>query len=583
MFSPSRKISKESSGKQLIELSRIRLACVIVFFCLCYIAIAVRLLEVSVMNRADEQTQQAAPITEARGQETSLADWNPPMKLTRADIVDRNGEVLATSLNMLSLFANPKIMVEPYEAAKKLTTVFPQMKEKELRKLLTQDASFVWIKRNLTPREQHEVNNLGIPGLYFQPEQRRIYPYGNLLAHIVGYVGIDNLGLSGIEKSMNKRITATRYDSQPLALSVDVRLQHIVHDELSKAVKEFQAIGGVGVIMDSNNGEILSMVNLPDFNPHEPGRASDDAKFNRASLGNYEMGSTFKTFTTAMALDYGIVNLQDGYDATNPIRISRFTISDTHPKKRWLSIPEIYAYSSNIGTVKMIMDVGPQKQQEFLKKLGLLDPISIELSEVSQPLYPKDWKEINAMTISFGHGMTVSPLSLVRATAAVVDGGTLLPMTLLKGGTARKLPGLRVMKESTALKMRRLMRMVVEHGTGAKAEAAGYRVGGKTGTAEKVQGGGYNHDAKMALFLGAYPTDNPNYIVLIMVDEPKGNKSTYGYATGGWIAAPVAGRIIERMGTLYGMKPVFDTIPERDQDRGWVEEANRRFLLEAKY
>ncbi len=581
MFSPLRKITRESSGKQLIELSRIRLVCVIAFFFLCYSAIAVRLIEVSTLGRDDTHSQ-ATQAIEA-GNQDALTDWNPPMQLSRADIVDRNGEVLATSLNMLSLFANPRVMVEPYEAAKKLTTVFPEMKEKELRKRLTEDSSFVWIKRNLTPREQHAVNNLGIPGLYFQPEQRRVYPYGSLFAHVVGYVGIDNQGLAGIEKALNKRITATRYDPTPIQLSVDSRVQHIVHDELSKAVKEFQALGGVGVVLDSHNGEIISMVNLPDFNPHEPGRASKDAKFNRASLGNYEMGSTFKTFTTAMALDYGTVNLQDGYDATHPLRVARFTISDTHPKKRWLSVPEIFAYSSNIGTVKMLLDVGAPKQKEFLKKLGLFEPVKIELPEISAPLYPKEWRELSAMTISFGHGMTVSPLSLVRATAAVVDGGHLLPLTLIKGANARKLPGPRVMKENTALKMRRLMRMVVEHGTGAKAEARGYRVGGKTGTAEKVQAGGYSQDAKMALFLGMFPSDDPQYIVLVMVDEPKGNESTFGYATGGWIAAPVAGRIIERMATLYGMQPMFDQIPERDQDRAWVEDANRRFLLEAKY
>jgi cell division protein FtsI (penicillin-binding protein 3) len=579
---PLKIIARESSGKQLIELSRVRLVCVIAFFLLCFVAISIRLVEVSVFNKTDDSAMRP-PSIDASSQEALNGEWNTPMELSRLDIVDRNGVVVATSLNMLSLFANPKVMVEPYEAARKLSSVFPEMKEKDLKKRLTQNNTFVWIKRNLTPKEQHSVNNLGIPGLYFQAEQRRVYPHANLMSHIIGYVGVDNKGLAGIEKHFDKKLLATKYERDALQLSVDVRVQHIVHDELSKAISQFSAIGGVGVVMDIKSGELISMCNLPDFNPHEPGRASDDAKFNRASLGNYEMGSTFKTFTTAMALDYGIVTMHDGYDASNPIKIARYTISDTHPKNRWLSIPEIYAYSSNIGTVKMILDVGAKRQQEFLKKFGMFEPVSIEIPEISSPLYPKDWKEINAMTISFGHGMTVSPLNLVRGVAAVVDGGVLMPMTLIKGGNAKKPAGARVMKEATARQMRRLMRMVVQYGTGGKADAEGYRVGGKTGTAEKVQAGGYSKDSKMALFVGAFPTDDPKYVVLVMVDEPKGDKSTYGYATGGWIAAPVAGNIIRRMGTLYGVSPIFDEVPERAEDSGWVSEANRRFLQDVKY
>lgn len=579
---PLKTISRESSGKQLIEASRVRLACVIAFFLLCFIAISVRLVEVSLSGKGEQSATTPSAI-DASSQEALNGEWNAPMELSRNDIVDRNGVVVATSLNTLSLFAKPKIMVEPYEAARKLASVFPDMREKDLRKKLTQNVGFVWIKRNLTPKEQHAVNNLGIPGLYFQPEQRRVYPHANLLSHVVGYVGIDNKGLAGIEKHFDKKLLSTKFEHDPLELSLDVRLQYIVREELAKAINEFRAIGGVGVVADIKTGELLSMCSLPDFNPHEPGKSSDDAKFNRASLGNYEMGSTFKTFTTAMALDYGVVTMRDGYDASNPIKIANFTISDSHPKKRWLSIPEIYAYSSNIGTVKIIMDVGSKRQQEFLKKLGMFEPVKVELPEVSSPLYPKDWKEINEMTISFGHGMAVSPLSLVRGIATVVDGGVLVPLTLLKNGNAKKPEGVRVMKEATARQMRRLMRMVVQYGTGGKADAEGYRVGGKTGTAEKVQAGGYNKDSKMALFVAEFPSDNPRYVVLVMVDEPKGDKSTGGYATGGWIAAPVAGNIIRRMGTLYGINPVFDAMPEVAEDSGWVNEANRRFLLDAKY
>lgn len=581
---PTKTISRESSGRQLIETSRVRLVCVMAFFLLCFIAIAIRLVEVSLLERAQGDAQAPTAI-DASNQEALNGEWNTPMPMSRLDIVDRNGVVVATSLNTLSLFAKPNVMVEPYEAAKKLVTVFPEMREKDLRKKLTQNASFVWIKRNLTPKEQHAVNNLGIPGLYFQPEQRRVYPYANLLSHIVGYVGVDNKGLAGIEKHFDKKLLATKFEHDPLKLSVDVKLQHIMHDELSKAVSQFGAIGGVGVVMELKSGEVLSMCSLPDFNPHDPGEASDDSKFNRASLGSYEMGSTFKTFTTAMALDYGVVTMRDGYDASHPIKISRYTISDTHPKNRWLSIPEIYAYSSNIGTVKMVLDVGAKRQQEFLKKLGLFEPAKIEIPEISTPQYPRDWKEINEMTISFGHGMAVSPLNLVSAVGTVVNGGILMPMTLIKDRNTNKSTGagVRVMKESTARQMRRLMRMVVQYGTGGKADAEGYRVGGKTGTAEKIQNGVYSKDSKMALFVGTFPVDDPKYVVLVMVDDPKGDKSTYGYATGGWIAAPVAGNVIRRMGTLYGINPIFDEMPEQAEDSGWVSEANRRFLQDVKY
>ena len=475
-------------------------------------------------------------------------------------------------------------MIATDDAAHKLAGVFPELNAKDLKKKLNREATFVWIKRNLTPQEQHAVNNLGIPGLYFQPEQKRVYPHGNLFSHVLGYVDRDNKGLAGVEQYFNKRLNDTRNYREPLNLSLDVRLQQIARTSLGDAIQTYNALGGTAVVLDVRTNEVLAMCSLPDFNPHDAGRASDDSKFNRAALGVYEMGSTFKTFTTAMALDYGIVSMRDGYDATNPIKVSRFTISDTHPKKRWLSVPEIYAYSSNIGTVKMVLDVGVTRQKEFLKRLGLFQAVKIELPEAAKPLLPSQWREINAVTISYGHGLSVTPLSLAQATSAVVNGGFLRPLTVLKDGNIRTAETQRVLSENTARQMRRLMRMVVQHGTGNRADVAGYRVGGKTGTAEKVQAGGrYNASAKQALFIGAFPVDDPKYLVLVMVDEPKGNKSTYGYATGGWIAAPVAANIIRRMAPMYGMRPIFDVIPENAADRPWVEQAEQRFLQDVKY
>lgn len=322
--------------------------------------------------------------------------------------------------------------------------------------------------------------------------------------------------------------------------------------------------------MDIKSGEILSMVSLPDFDPHKPAKATDAQKFNRATLGAYEMGSTFKSFTMAMGLDYGVATMKSGYDATNPLKIATFTINDAHGKKRWLSVPEIYAYSSNIGTAKMALDVGTKRQKEFLGKMGMFKPIDIELPEKASPQFPEDWKEINTVTISYGHGISVTPLHLVRGIASLVGGGTLEKLTLLKDGNKNKAKGERVVSEQTSENVRRLMRLVVDHGTGGKADIAGYRVAGKTGTAEKVQAGGkYNPDAKIASFIATFPVDEPKYIVLVMIDEPKGNKSTYGFATGGMISAPVVGKIIARMGPMLGIKPRYD-VPKDDAEKFWV-------------
>jgi len=311
------------------------------------------------------------------------------------------------------------------------------------------------------------------------------------------------------------------------------------------------------------------MISLPDFDPHKPAKATDAQKFNRATLGAYEMGSTFKTFTAAMALDYGTVTMKGGYDASRPFKMGNFTISDTHPKSRWLSVPEIYAYSSNIGTAKMGLDVGGKKQREFLGKLGMFEPITIELSEKAHPLYPKEWKDISTVTISYGHGISVSPLHLIRGVAAVTNGGTLPTLTLIKNGG--KASGERIMSEDASHNVRRLMRLVVDHGTGSKADVPGYRVAGKTGTAEKISAGGaYNENAKIASFVSVFPMDDPKYALLVMVDEPKGNKSTFGYATGGWISAPVVGRVIARMGPLLGITPRYD-VAEDDAEMFWTE------------
>ena len=496
-----------------------------------------------------------------RGNEprTAQSHRGSVLKTGRADVIDRNGTLLATSLATASLFANPKTVMDPGKAAARLTQVLPELDTAAVLAKLRSDRSFVWLYRHLTPRQQYAVNRLGIPGLDFRREERRLFPTGHLASHVLGHTDIDNNGLAGIERKFDAELQSR---SAPLQLSIDIRAQHVMERTLRRAMARFRAIGAAGVVQDVRNGEIIAMVSLPDFDPNRPTEIDSEARFNRASLGVYEMGSTFKIFTIAMALNAGKASLRSSYDATDPIRISRFVIRDYHAKRRRLSVPEIFIYSSNIGAAKMAMDVGPEPQREFLRRLGLLRASPVELAETGAPLVPRRWRDINAMTISFGHGLAVSPLQLVSAVSAMVNGGVLYPATLLKRSSARPPAGKRVISARTSNRIRRLMRLVVTKGTGKNAAARGYLVGGKTGTAEKVMGRRYKTKALMSSFVGAFPMNAPRYVVFAMLDEPLGNDQTRGYATGGWVAAPAVGEAIERLAPLLGVLPVDENRPD---------------------
>jgi cell division protein FtsI (penicillin-binding protein 3) len=552
-----------------MDVARARLVFVMVVFALAFAGISLRVLNLGLEGVEFPvdvpDTEQPTMVDALLGKDDAVPDEEVKASVDealtaarplRADIVDRNGVVLAASVQTQSLYADAKVVRQSGVPAvvKALCGLFPELSPASIERRLNKGGRFVYIKRHLTPQEQDGVLALGIPGLAFQADARRVYPQGAMMGHVLGYVDIDNHGLSGIEKTMDKRLRDPDLNHEPLALSIDLRVQHILREEMSKAIVEFQAIGAGGVVMDIATGEIVAMSSLPDFDPNIPGKMSDDAKFNRVSLGVYEMGSTFKTFTMAGALHYKTDSLTDGYDTTQAIHIGRFTIKDSHPENRWLSLPEIYAYSSNIGTVHTVMKIGPARQKAFLKSLGLLDPLTLEIPERGYPLYPRDWREASMMTIAFGHGMSVTPLHLVRAIGALVGDGSLPKLTLLANPSLRKKP-VSVVGMDVVENMRLLMRLVVEYGTAGKANALGYDVGGKTGTAEKVKTGGYAHNDKMASFVGVFPINQPRYVVLVMMDEPRGNKSTYGFATGGWVAAPVVGRVIARMGPLLGMPP----------------------------
>lgn len=473
----------------------------------------------------------------------------------RADVVDRNGVLLAANLSTHSLYAVPNMIKDPDATAASLAKIFPDLKASSLAKQLRSDKKFMWIKRGITPEQHFEVNRLGQPGLNFQPEESRIYPQGSLFSHVLGYVNVDNRGIAGVEKSLDNIMAGEDRGDEPVQLALDIRVQHALHDLLWQGMRDYSAKGAVGVVMDVNSGEILAMTSLPDFDPHYPSDEPDSSRFNKATLGVYEMGSTFKTLTIAMALDSGRVKITDSFDATAPIKFGGNTIHDFHAQNRWLTVPEVIKYSSNIGTAKIAAVVGAQKQQEYFRKLGLFDPVAVELPERGVPMFPKRWSEITMMTTSYGHGIAVSPLHLARATAAAVNGGMLVQPTILKIAEGKKPVAERVFKEETAIHMRNLLRLVVSEGTGKSSDVQGYMVGGKTGTAEKTTAGGYSKKAVLTAFAATFPSNDPKYFTLVMFDEPQPTAKTMNMSTAGWNAAPITGKLIERIAPMLGVMP----------------------------
>ncbi len=537
----------EGSAKETLEQGRNRLVVAGVLFAFCFVVLAGRLVGLAISGSGNEPVRDVAqPQKPATVQVLDK----------RAPIYDRNGNLLAVTLDAVSLFADPRKIMDVDDAAKKLTGVFEDLEPAALKAKLSLRRNFVWVKRHMTPGQQKAVNDLGIPGLFFRNEERRVYPMGELAAHLVGYTDIDGKGIAGIERYFDERLKGVNStDAGPVNLSIDARIQYALRDELSRSMSIFRAIGASGMVMDVKTGEVLGMVSLPDFDPNRPNDYPKDSKFNKVTLGVYEMGSTFKTFTTAMALDLKSVSLRSGYDATKPIRIAGFRIRDDHPKKRWLSVPEIYMYSSNIGTAKMADAIGPKRHKAFLKKIGLLDRPIIELPEIGAPILPPRWNTLETMTISYGHGLSVSPLQLGTAVSSMVNGGIFRNPTLIKQDGGEEAEGRRVIRAGTSDTVRRLMRLVVKSGTGKKAEAKGYLVGGKTGTAEKAVNGRYKRDALVTSFVSAFPMHNPRYVVLTMLDEPKGNASTHGFRSAGWTTAPIVSRLVARVAPLLGVQP----------------------------
>ncbi|WND01588.1 penicillin-binding protein 2 [Temperatibacter marinus] len=475
-------------------------------------------------------------------------------KFSRKDILDRNGEILATSLEVQSLGVNRSKVKDPDLLAEQVVAIIPEMDLARLRQKLSRKAGFIRLHQKLTPKQAYAINALGNPALRLDSREERIYPQGRLGAHVLGFVNVDGDGLAGIEHFMNERLSNGKVDDESsVKLSIDMNVQHALTNELSEAKNAFRALGAAGLIMDVSTGEMLALASLPDYDPNVGSKATGEERRNRATKSLYELGSTMKTFTFAAAFEDGLISMNDRFDATKPIRVDGFTINDDHPKARVLSVPEVFIYSSNIGTSKIADLIGSDKQKAFLDKLGLLDRASLELTEVSRPLLPQRWSDATRATVSYGHGISLSPLHLVGSISAMINGGVLHQPTLLK--TSEFVAGKRVISRETSEKMRQLMRLTVKTGTGKNANAKGYRVAGKTGTARKVIKGQYSRKHTVSSFVAAFPIDDPKYVVFVLLDEPKGYLNS-----GGMAAAPVVQHVVRRIAPILNVAPMKEDV-----------------------
>jgi cell division protein FtsI (penicillin-binding protein 3) len=488
----------------------------------------------------------------------------------RPDIVDRNGEVLATDVKAPSLFGEPRRIIDKDEAIELLTATLPDLDTSEVRDRLSSKKGFVWLKREITPAQQQDIHRLGIPGIGFLRENKRVYPTGAEVAHLIGLVNIDNQGIAGMEKwldnnglaDLHRAGFATDRLQKPVELSVDLRVEHALRDELMKAKEKFKAKAASGIVSNVKTGEIVALVSLPDFDPNNPREAHDPDRINRLTTGVYEMGSTFKAFTLAMALDSGKISLNSMWDARGNLHYGKFTIHDSHSLGRFINTKEVFTYSSNIGAARIALGQGVEAHKAFLAKMGQLHRLRTELPESASPLVPRHWSELNTVTIAFGQGLSVAPLQAVMGINALMNGGYLIPPTFMKRSEEEAMAlAKRVIKPETSDKMRFLMRLNAEVGTAKTADIKGYYVGGKTGTSEKVINGRYAKKQVLNSFTAIIPADNPQYQLLVMLDEPKTTPETHGFITSGWNAVPTGGKVIARIAPLLGIEPRFDLPP----------------------
>lgn len=541
-----------------IERSHMRVALVGLVFVAVFGTISAKLLMMAVFGDPPSQEHRVAAASSTA---------------FRPDIVDRNGEILATDIRTVSVFAEPGNIYDKDEAVELLTAVLPELNASELRAKLSsrkdkKGAGFVWVKRELTPKQQAEVHRLGIPGIGFLPDHKRVYPNGVAAAHILGATNLDGVGIAGMEKYIDSTglqalnsfgLVSKQADLKPVQLSIDLRAQFAVRDELAWGIDHFKAKAGASMILDVKTGEVIALVSMPDFDPNDPKDALSPDRINRMNVGVYEMGSTFKAMTLAMALDSGKYNVNSTFDTRGGVlNWGRQKIHEYHGTNRVITMPEVFTHSSNIGSAKMALGVGVPGHKAFLKKMGLLDRLRTELPESAAPIVPSRWTEINTITIAFGHGIAVAPIQAAAAVAAIANGGDLITPTFLKAAPDDKARATHVLSGQTSEAMRYIMRLNAAEGSAKKAAVPYYFVGGKTGTAEKVIGGRYIHNRLFTTFMAAAPMNDPKYLFITIMDEPQGLPESGGYATAAWNSGVVTGKVIERVAPILGLPPQFE-------------------------
>ncbi|MGY9031447.1 MAG: peptidoglycan D,D-transpeptidase FtsI family protein [Rhodobacterales bacterium] len=508
-------------------------------------------------------------------QEPQAAVRGNPIIGQRADITDRNGRILATNLQTYSLYAHPQDMVDPVYAADELVKIFPELKLDKLLADFSGARKFLWIRRQISPEQMQAVHDIGSTGLLFGPREMRLYPNGAIAAHILGgasygregVASAEVIGVAGVEREFDELLRDPAREGEPLALSIDLTVQAAAEEVLAGGMSIMNAKGAASVLMDLHSGEIISMVSLPDFDPNNrphvltTGDQSDSPLFNRAVQGVYELGSVFKIFAVAQALELGLINPDTMIDTKGPLQWGRFKIRDFRNYGAQLSAMDVIVKSSNIGTARIAMEIGAERQQDFLTSLGFTKATPVELSEAPSgaPLLPRNWSEISTMTISYGHGLSSSPLHLATGYASLLNGGTRVEPTLIRRATLQNGP--RVVSEAVSTQARDMLRQVVVRGTASFGEVAGYEVGGKTGTADKPKenGGGYYDDKVITTFASVFPANDPKYILIVTFDEPSENSGAEPRRTAGWTAVPVAAEMIRRTAPLLGLRPQVDT------------------------
>ena len=538
-YSPADKKSSDS-----LECGKNRLVILMFLFFVAFGFIGVRLIDVTIVRGG------VSLVARAKADDEALSPLK--IKMMRADIVDRNDIVLATSLPSADLYVDAEKVKNPETVAAALAQTLPDMKYDQLLTKLKSEKNFVYLRRKLTPKEQYDVNRLGFPQLNFQKTEVRVYPQGALMSHLIGVTNIDNRGIAGVEKSFDESLSGK---NETVRLSLDVGVQDTVRTALKESIDKFRATGGAAILMNAKTGEIVSMVSLPDYDPNDLNNAKAVDLFNQASLGVYEVGSVMKLFTIATGLETNKITVKDTIDATRPLMLANHTINDVEKLRRVVTVPEILIESSNIGAATVALKIGGEKQRDFFNRFGFFKTAGLELPEHGRPLLPQKWRDVTTATAGYGYGVALTPVHIVAATAALVNGGIYNTPSLLAKRPSDEKIGKRVISKKTSDIMRGIMRQVVISGSGRKANVPGFEVGGKTGSAQKLVNGKYVKNTLRTSFVSAFPMDNPQYVLMVMLDAPKGLKETHYFNTAGWNAAPTAGKIIEAIAPQLGIAP----------------------------